>query len=264
MTPTGGHNATVGFQATGYDPSQPLTIDPVLSYGSYLGGSGTDQGYGVAVDAAGNLYLTGATASSNFPTTAGPSYAGNTDAFVAKLNAAGNQLQFTGTNPDAQVVGEQQLTSHSSYFIGSDPSAWHPDVAQYGQVATRNLYPGVDTRYYGTPQRQFEYDLVVAPGADLIVIHLTVQGAACLHVDPQGNHRIHCRSVLWHGESRQPLGACWERASVARESHLFTVGSSPGRAAHDAPSRNSRLRRVLGTIQNSLDFRGQMGGSAGE
>jgi hypothetical protein len=54
MTPTGGDNATVGFQATGYDPSQPLTIDPVLSYGSYLGGSGTDQGYGVAVDARGH------------------------------------------------------------------------------------------------------------------------------------------------------------------------------------------------------------------
>jgi hypothetical protein len=56
MTPTGGDNATVGFQAQGYDPSQPLTIDPVLSYGSYLGGSGTDQGYGVAFESLGTVH----------------------------------------------------------------------------------------------------------------------------------------------------------------------------------------------------------------
>jgi hypothetical protein len=51
-----GTDGTLGFQATGYDPSQPLTIDPVLSYGSYLGGTGTNQGYGVAVDATGILF----------------------------------------------------------------------------------------------------------------------------------------------------------------------------------------------------------------
>ena len=51
-----------------YDPSQPLVIDPILSYSTYLGGSGDDQGDGIAVDAAGNAYVTGYTASTNFPT----------------------------------------------------------------------------------------------------------------------------------------------------------------------------------------------------
>src|SRR5206468_7525367 len=42
----------VGFAVAAYDPSKPLVIDPGLSYSTYLGGSGDDQGYGIAVDTA--------------------------------------------------------------------------------------------------------------------------------------------------------------------------------------------------------------------
>ena len=42
-----------------------------LVYSTYLGGTGYDQGNGIAVDTAGNAYVTGITASTNFPTTAG-------------------------------------------------------------------------------------------------------------------------------------------------------------------------------------------------
>ena len=62
----------VGFAVGAYDHSQPLVIDPVLSYSTYLGGSGDDDGYGIAVDAAGNAYVTGYTASTDFPTTPTP------------------------------------------------------------------------------------------------------------------------------------------------------------------------------------------------
>jgi hypothetical protein len=58
----------VGFQVAAYDTSRPLVIDPVLVYSTYLGGRGDDQGVGIAVDAAGNAYLTGKTNSPNFPT----------------------------------------------------------------------------------------------------------------------------------------------------------------------------------------------------
>src|SRR5262249_57561435 len=60
-----------------YDPSRPLVIDPVLSYSTYLGGDGDEADplyggvFGIAVDTAGNAYVTGATRSANFPTTAG-------------------------------------------------------------------------------------------------------------------------------------------------------------------------------------------------
>src|SRR5438445_292445 len=60
----------VSFDVAAYDATKPLIIDPVLAYSTYLGGSGGDQGFGVAVDAAGNAYVTGLTGSTDFPTTA--------------------------------------------------------------------------------------------------------------------------------------------------------------------------------------------------
>jgi hypothetical protein len=88
-----------GFEIGPYDPSQPLIIDPVLSYSTYLGGVGGDLGYGIAVDAAGNAYVTGSTESSNFPTTTGAHrtnfQGGVADAFVAKLNPTGTALLYS-------------------------------------------------------------------------------------------------------------------------------------------------------------------------
>jgi len=71
-----------------------------LVYSTYLGGSGGEQGLGIAVDSAGNAYVVGSTLSSNFPV-ASPLQAtcmscpGNPDAFVTKLNAAGSLLVYS-------------------------------------------------------------------------------------------------------------------------------------------------------------------------
>ena len=51
--------------------SRPLVIDPILSYSTYLGGTATTMAHGIAVDAAGNAYVTGSTTSTNFPTANG-------------------------------------------------------------------------------------------------------------------------------------------------------------------------------------------------
>ncbi len=70
-----------------------------LVYSTYLGSdSSLDQGYGLAVDAAGAVYLTGRTYSADFPTTSGAaqtSFAGESDAFVAKLDATGSSLLYS-------------------------------------------------------------------------------------------------------------------------------------------------------------------------
>src|SRR4030095_7424874 len=58
----------VGFKVGSYDRSRTLIIDPVLSYSTYLGGSGTESNAKIAVDAAGNAYVTGCTDSIDFPT----------------------------------------------------------------------------------------------------------------------------------------------------------------------------------------------------
>jgi hypothetical protein len=81
----------VGFRVAAYDPSVPLVIDPVVSLATYIGGEETDQAFGIALDTAGNVYLTGNTTSINFPTTIGSVGAtrpGGIDAFVVKLDPA--------------------------------------------------------------------------------------------------------------------------------------------------------------------------------
>lgn len=100
----------IAFQIANYDRSKPLVIDPTLAFSTFLGGSGMDRGDGIAVDAAGNAYITGSTLSTNFPVTAGAfqtQKAGiaETDAFVTKMNATGTALiystYFGGSNRDA-------------------------------------------------------------------------------------------------------------------------------------------------------------------
>jgi len=70
-------------------------VGSALVYSTYLGGSGYDFGFGIAVDSSGNAYVTGWTNSSDFPTAnpLQPIYGGGGyDAFVAKLNPTGSAL----------------------------------------------------------------------------------------------------------------------------------------------------------------------------
>lgn len=71
-----------------------------LGYCGYIGGSGQDFGRGIAVDASGNAYVTGSTNSTEttFPIVVGPytSANGDFDAFVAKVNAEGTELLYSG------------------------------------------------------------------------------------------------------------------------------------------------------------------------
>ncbi|HEU4388290.1 MAG TPA: SBBP repeat-containing protein, partial [Blastocatellia bacterium] len=68
-----------------------------MVYSTYLGGTAGDAGSGIVVDAAGNAYVAGITTSPNFPTSnpVQPTLRGAGDLYVAKLNAAGNQLLYS-------------------------------------------------------------------------------------------------------------------------------------------------------------------------
>ncbi len=69
-----------------------------LTFSTFLGGSGDDRAYGLALDGSANIYLTGSTVSTNFPTTSGafqPALKGSSDAFVTKFNPAGSSLLYS-------------------------------------------------------------------------------------------------------------------------------------------------------------------------
>jgi hypothetical protein len=89
-------DGSIGFQLGAYDQSQPLVIDPTLTYATFLGGTAGDEARGVAVDGAGNMYIAGYTASTDFPTV--KPIQGNRpadDAFVTKLNANGTGVIYS-------------------------------------------------------------------------------------------------------------------------------------------------------------------------
>lgn len=79
-----------------YSQSEPLIIDPVLDYGTYLGGSATDDGLGIAVDKNGMAFVTGSANSADFPTQSGydNTYGNYGDAFVAKFSTDGSRLIY--------------------------------------------------------------------------------------------------------------------------------------------------------------------------
>src|SRR5262249_21786483 len=90
-------NGNISFALGPYDRTQPLTIDPTLSYSTYLGGGNAEAGDAITLDGTRNGYGAGFTYSTTFPTAGAPQGAnsGNSDAFVSKLNPAGTALVYS-------------------------------------------------------------------------------------------------------------------------------------------------------------------------
>ncbi len=79
---------------------------------------------------------------------------------------------LNGARTDARPVAEARLPGVAQYLKGNDPARWITDIPTYSRVRYRGIYPGVDAVYYGKDGR-FEFDFVVAPGADPRRIRLT-------------------------------------------------------------------------------------------
>ena len=126
-------NGEIGFDVADYDRAQPLVIDPVLVYSTFLGGSGQDFAAGIAVDAQGNAYIAGNTPSTNFPVK-NPfqaTFGGNIngDAFVTKLNAMGDALVYStylGGNGSDGATGIAVDAQGSAYVTGYTTSTNFP------------------------------------------------------------------------------------------------------------------------------------------
>jgi hypothetical protein len=125
-------NREVGFRIADYDPTKPLVVDPVLVYSTYHGGAGTDQGWDIAVDSSGSAYVAGYTTSTDFPTANPyqPVYGGGFyDAFITKLNPAGNALVYStyyGGAGNDYARGIAVDSSDNAYVTGYTDSTNFP------------------------------------------------------------------------------------------------------------------------------------------
>ena len=86
---------SIGFAIGNYNHDLPLVIDPTLVYSTYLGGTDSDIMNAIAVDSSGDAYVTGTTASSNYPVTTGAFQTTFSTCFVTKLNPTGTALLYS-------------------------------------------------------------------------------------------------------------------------------------------------------------------------
>jgi hypothetical protein len=129
-----------------------------LSFSTYLGGTKSDTGYGIALNGSGSAYVTGNTLSNDFPTVSPyqATVGGNFDAFVTKLVPAGNALSF------------------STYLGGSES-----DVG-YGIAVDMDgrVYVGGTTSSGNFPTKDPFQGSLVGPWPDAFITKLSVAGTA--------------------------------------------------------------------------------------
>ena len=136
------NSASFGFAPNGFQTANhgqgdafvaKLSNTGQLSYFTFLGGSKADSATGIALDLLNNVYITGSTVSTDFPTAGAvfqPLYGGgNADSFVAKLDPTGKALVYSsylgGTNTEL-ATGIAVDTSGSAYVTGQTCSEDFP------------------------------------------------------------------------------------------------------------------------------------------
>ncbi len=133
----------IGLVVASYDRTRPLLIDPILSYSTYLGGFRSDEGDGIAVDGAGNAYVTGVTASLGglriTPNAVQSQPGGGAfDAFVAKLNASGTAFVYStylGGSKADEGTGIAVDGAGNAYVTGTTESSNFPTTPNAFQSA---------------------------------------------------------------------------------------------------------------------------------
>ena len=121
----------VGFSLGDYMPGIPVVIDPVMTWNTFLGGSGDDFCQGIAVDGSGNVYVVGY----SLGTWGSPvrAYSNGYDAFAAKLDSGGNLTWNTFLGGSTADFGQGIAVDGSGnvYVVGYSPATWGSPVRAY-------------------------------------------------------------------------------------------------------------------------------------
>jgi Beta-propeller repeat len=143
-------NNQVNFSLGEFDRTQPLVIDPVLAYSTYLGGSGYDAANRMTVDSTGAAYIIGTTNNTNFTTTPGAyqtTPAGQADFLVTKINPEGTALVYStyiGGTGNEYGFGIALDSQGNAYLTGQvDPGypttlgSFQPTIPSYNTGVTK-------------------------------------------------------------------------------------------------------------------------------
>ena len=144
-------------------------------------------------------------------------YLNNGETVLAAKNQLPLRTKLLGANPSARIVGEDQQSSLTNYFVGNDPSKWRSSIPNYGKARYRSLYPGIDLVYYGH-HGSLEYDWVVSAGADPKRIRLTFDRAD------------ECEST-----NRATSSSCWAKMNIGTRNRSYIRTSQANASRSPAP-----------------------------
>src|SRR5439155_339443 len=191
-----------------------------LVYSTYLGGSGWDGGAAIAVDSAGNAYVTGYAGSTDFPTTRGAfqtTFGGGADAFVTKLNPSGSGLVYStylgGVGPDAGY-GIAVDASGQAYVTGDSTSTDFPTTVGAFQT-TSGGYADVFVTKLNQSGSGLVYSTYLGGGSN--------EGGSGIAVDVAGD--VYVTGQTYSTDFPTTMGAF--RVTLGGSSNAFVTKLSP-------------------------------------
>ena len=114
----------------------------------------------------------------------------------AEDGADAHRMHFEGANRNAVPEPEEPLPGRTNYFHGQDPAQWRTEIAAYGRLRYREVYPGIDLVFYGSGGA-LEYDFVVHPAADPGAIRMQIEGSASHDVTIDASGDLVIGPVRW-------------------------------------------------------------------
>ncbi len=95
------------------------------------------------------------------------------------------KANFVGANAQPVIRGLEEIDYKCNYFIGNDESKWVSNVPSYSAVMYKEVYDGIDLKYYGNGTHM-EYDFIVEPFADFSQIQIAYEGAESVAINDKG------------------------------------------------------------------------------
>jgi hypothetical protein len=168
---------------------------------------------------------------------------------------AGLALTFEGAANNVALAGEGKRTGHYNFFLGSDPKKWQSRAAVYESLLYRGLYSGIDMRVREEAGK-LEYDLILAPFADLKRVVVRADGASKIEIAANGSLILQTAQ----GEFRQTPPVTWEESPAGEkrlvECRFRKIDSR--RYGFEAPRRDATSKLV---IDPGLEWGTFLGGS---
>ena len=141
------------------------------------------------------------------------------------------KLELLNGNPKPTFVGNNKSNTYFNYFLGNDSKRWASHVGLYQEALVKNVYSGIDARYYYDGS-SIRYDYIVHSGGNASEIKLNVQGSKAVSVNTDGELVFNTRfgdvkqtklfAYQENNGSKQQIACQFEKKD---ETISFTLGS---------------------------------------